>query len=145
MMKRPKHVLITLLLSCGQALFVGCRATPSLEAQFQSDLRQSARTFRQKAPSNRIEAAQQMLSLMPKCPVTFRKDIGTGELAAYDYSKPSYFLTRVEVVKLLGKPTSSTPAAFCYLVRERANNRTFFQIRFQGDFAVESTIYTTSE
>ena len=145
MKNRVKLVLFMVLLSCGLVLVVGCRATSHPEARFQTELRQSAQYFRSKVPSNRIEEAQQLLSLLPSCPVAFRKDIESGILIAHDYSTPSYYLTKVEVVKLLGKPTYSTPETYRYLIGEQAGNKTFLEIKFQSGFAVESTVYTSTE
>lgn len=102
-------------------------------------------SFRSKAPSNRIQEAQQVVSLLPRCPVTLRKDIGTGEIVEHDYANPSYSLTRIDVMKLLGNPSSTTSDSYQYSIGDRDSNKTFLQIRFQNGLAVESGVYTVAE
>jgi hypothetical protein len=86
-----------------------------------------------------------VLSLFPTCPVTFRRDIGTGQIVSRDYSNPSYPLTRFQVTRMLGDPNSSNRTAYCYMISQRGANKTLLQIEFRNDLAVESRLYTTAE
>src|SRR5437762_3283824 len=85
-------------------------------------LLKAAKEFRSAPPTNRLTEAEQVWRELPKCPLTFQKDIGTGVLRSYDYSKPSYVLSREDVEKLLGQPILATTnegawTAYSYLIK----------------------------
>jgi hypothetical protein len=132
---------LAILLICAAALLAGCITASHSEARVPTELHEPARSFRLKEPSNRYYEARRVRSLLPTCPVTFERNIGTGEIVARDYSKPSYPLTRDDIVKLLGKPASLEADSYDYLVLERSSDRTFLSVKFENEFAVESSLY----
>jgi hypothetical protein len=84
---------------------------------------EAARAFIVAPPSNRLTEAQGVVRELPRCPLKYERDVGTGIYRAYDYTKPSYVLSAETVLNLLGNPTTSktngASVRLLYLARRR--------------------------
>lgn len=131
------------------ASLCGALCIPTCQAQetngFSVMFRQAAFDFRSTAFTNRYQQAQKLIALMPRCPITYYTNVGSGRIISRDYSRPSFFLACENVTNLLGKPDVMEPERFLYIIDERDNNRTFFEIVFQSGKAVESTIVSLAK
>ncbi len=77
-------------------------------------LTQVGEQFRANAGRDRFSEGEKIHELLPECPQLWNKDIGTGTLVAYDYSRPTYKLMKRQVMQILGRPDAVNNQAFLY-------------------------------
>jgi hypothetical protein len=110
-----------------------------------ADLKEQARKFLRAPNENRYEIGEAIFRLLPRCPVTWRKEIGTGTLVSYDYSSPTYFLFKRDVIRLLGSPDTTDEDNLTYTIERKEGMLWCLWIHFQSDHVVLSTILGTLE
>jgi hypothetical protein len=95
------------------------------------------RTFRNKAPYNRLVEAQKVQSLLPSRPVKVEKDIGSETWADVPYGQPSYRLSREQVISILGEPDTSYSNSVTYVISEYTTPKAPQSHVIQFDLAIE--------
>ena len=80
--------------------------------------------------------------MLPRCPKTWEKDIGTGTLTGYDYSKPNCVLYKKDILKLLGKPDrNSNNQKWYYWLRPPGSRICEMTVDFGAqDYAISSSV-----
>ncbi len=100
-----------------------------------------AQNFRAKVGHDRRAEGEKLLTLLPRCPKTWEKDIGSGTLMGFDYAHPSYKLTKPELFRALGQPDSSYNGTVWYvLVHDPKDMLWQMSVDFHYDYVVGSTI-----
>ncbi len=93
------------------------------EAEPPRTLVKAAKAFVGAPATNRLAEAQIVARELPRCPLKYERDVGTGVYRAFDYSKPSYTLSTDAVLTLLGNPaaakTNGASVRLLYLARRR--------------------------
>lgn len=123
---------------------VGRGATPASEPSgIPQPFLDAARKFKDASSTNRLKEGEAVFDTLPRCPVISQRDTGLGTLRSYDYSKPSYFLWRTNVMELLGRPysvqTNSGVLTYCYLLNGETRSKSWaLTIDFRQDYAVLS-------
>jgi hypothetical protein len=120
------------------------------DAKLPEGLVKAAAAFRAAPITNRYAEAENLCKELPRCPLKYQEDVGTGTYRSYDLSKPSYILSTGAVFKLLGDPTiartNETSVHFLYLARRKhglpASGDWFLDIQFLSDRAVISNMST---
>jgi len=128
------QILLPILLLSLSFLFTACEHTSTRPQEFD----RLAKTFRDMAGTNRVKEGKRLSQIMPNCPETWRKDIGTGVLVSRDHSQPSYKLTRSEAFSLLGQPDIINGDQVCWELGTNGTTRLELYVQFDGDFVVES-------
>jgi hypothetical protein len=102
---------------------------------------QLAVKFKAKAGHDRRDEGEKIQPLLPRCPVTSYKDIGTGAIVTYDYLHPSYKLSTQELFRTLGHPDSSYGDTVWYDLVHDTNNMIWqLSVEFRDDYVVGSMI-----
>ncbi len=107
MYSRLLHLTLAVLLTW---MFVGrisgapSRVEPS--APLPPTFTAIADDFKAKAATNRLAESKRFITALPKCPVTRSNDTGISQIRVYDYSHPSFCLTKEQVIAFLGPPHS---------------------------------------
>jgi hypothetical protein len=93
----------------------------------------AAKAFEAAPATNRLAEARSVVQELPRCPLKYEKDVGTGIYRAFDFSKPSYNLSTDAVLTLLGSPaatkTNGASVRLLYLARkshEQASSEDWF-------------------
>jgi hypothetical protein len=129
-----------LFLSLLVVSIVGCSRSgrPGPKPQ---ELAELAQKFRAKAGHDRFAEGEKIQTLLPDCPITWEKDIGTGTLVAFDYTHPSYKLTKPDLFRALGQPDSSYNDTVWYVLVHDSNDMLWqISVDFHDDYVVGSTI-----
>ena len=105
-----------------------------------SDLRRAAEAFISAPKTNRFSLGETLSKVLPKCPETMHKDSGTGVHISYDYSKPSCFLTRADLVGLLGLPDPIYERTTSYIIKRGDGMLWYLSVDLHADYVVGSTI-----
>src|SRR5215469_7177386 len=127
---------LSLLIVC-IAVCVRADGTNSAPKEF-SEL---AQKFKAKVGHDRRAEGEKIQTLLPRCPVTWEKDIGTGILRSFDYAHPSYKLTKPELFRALGQPDSSHNDTVWYVLVHDTNDMLWqISVDFRNDYVVGSTI-----
>ena len=114
---------------------------------YPAGLSDAAFTFKSADPCARLQEANSLIALLPKCPVKSRKQTTTGAIISYDYSRPSYLLRADDLTALLGQPLCAIPNTFSYtynyLVRAASlkSGRCVMGIEFRNDCVVRAGWY----
>ena len=131
---------VSLLLALLLAGSFGC-ARQDIGGARPSGFASAAESFRAKSGRDRRPEGELMQSLLPCCPKTWEKDIGTGTLMAFDYAHPSYKLTKPELFRALGQPDSSYNDTVWYVLVHDTNDMLWqISVQFHDDYVVGSTI-----
>ena len=69
-------------------------------------LTEFAAKFKANVGHDRRADGERIQALLPSCPVTSWKDIGTGAIVTYDYLHPSHKLSKQDLFRALGQPDS---------------------------------------
>jgi hypothetical protein len=88
----------------------GCSKGPSIPRTIPPELETLAQQFRSAPTNNRIELGNRIRDLLPTCEV---RD-ASGNVSSYNYSTPTYWLTREDVIRLLGQPNEVIEGDFIY-------------------------------
>jgi hypothetical protein len=119
----------------------GC-AHPGEDTARPANFDVAARAFRAKSGTDRRAEGERVAKLLPKCPVTWEKDIGTGTLVAFDYSHPSYRISKSEIVQALGPPAKSSNDTVLYELAVLTNHMVWeLSVDFHDDYAVGTMIF----
>ena len=86
------------------------------------------------------------MAVLPTCPRTMDRDIGTGRIVAYDYSNPSFRLSKEQVLAALGQPHSmhtnaSSYETVSYEVSTGTNMSWYLSIELRSGYAVNALLY----
>ena len=92
-------MLAWLLSGCGQAQPTALAVDSPPEA-----LKPVAERFKGKVGVSRFAEAQEIEQLLPKCPVTSGGPTFMGAALVYNYSRPSYRLSKQQLLSFLGQP-----------------------------------------
>src|ERR1051325_2621011 len=117
----PLTPVAALLCVCSivRALAAGGHAAGA--EQLPAAVRRAAEAFAAAPHTNRFAEAQNLCRELPKCPLRYDRDVGTGRYRSYDFSRPSYVLSTDALLKLLGPPTAArtndTPIHLLYPAR----------------------------
>jgi hypothetical protein len=103
-------------------------------------IRAMAEVFVAAPKTNRFKLGEAISRLLPKCPETMRQDIGTGVLVAYDYSHPSYFLSRKEMITLFGPPDAICEGVTGYIIKRSDGILWYLSVDLNDDHVVGSTV-----
>ncbi len=134
------HSRLSLFLAFLLAGAAGCTHRDPVDAGA-SALAGVAEAFRAKAGHDRRAEGEKLQTLLPRCPKTWEKDIGTGTLMAFDYAHPSYKLTKPELFRALGQPDSSYNDTVWYELVHDTNDMLWqISVDFHDDYVVGSTI-----
>ncbi len=126
------------------ATLVSCVKSQDKHPAYPDALVGAARAFRSKPPTDRAAEAQDLLRQMPRCPVTYQLDTGTGHIVAYDYAHPSFVLHRKDLIHLLGAPLSTNSDSYIYAVASGGKNRFdwFIALGFHNGYVVTSAMFS---
>jgi hypothetical protein len=104
---------------------------------------QLAGKFRAKAGHDRYDEGRQIQALLPRCPITWQKQINNFEtLTSYDYSHPSYHLFKQELLRSLGHPDSSGADTVWYELGRDINHMHWdLSVNIRDDYVVGSMIF----
>ncbi|PWU18392.1 MAG: hypothetical protein C5B50_09395 [Verrucomicrobia bacterium] len=132
---------LTLFLSWLVVGIPGC-ARPGGPGARPQEFAEWAQKFKDKAGRDRRAEGEKIQSLLPHCPKTWEKDIGTGILMAFDYTQPSYKLTKPELFRVLGQPDGSYNDSVYFLLDHDTNNMLWeISVDFHDDYVVSSIIF----
>jgi len=109
--------------------------------KYPDSLISASAAFKFASTTNRYSEAETVLKVLPKCPITFEKDTGTGVVRGYDFSKPSYTLPSKHVLGFLGEPslitTNSGALHYYYIIRQSGTGEPWsLCIEFRNDRVV---------
>jgi len=110
---------------------------PSLQAAFSA----IADDFRAKPSTNRFEESKRLCAALPRCPVTW----SSGTARAYDYTRPSFRLSKKQLIAALGPPlTVDTHAGWfervSYEVMTNGLGPWYLEVELRDGHVVGSTI-----
>src|SRR5262245_13808178 len=91
MMRILNHQLLNVIL-CASLGLLGCSPRQKESPRVAPRLEKYATVFKLKPRTDRYSEAQNVLSVLPTCPIIYEQDIGTGILVSSEFSKPTYFL-----------------------------------------------------
>ena len=139
------HLLVVHVCFAILPLNGACATNDAGHGEYPAALVKAAQAFRSASPTNRYAEAENVWKELPKCPTTFEKDIGTGVVRSYDYSKPSYLLSSRDVLVLLGEPfllkTNAEARTYSYLIRGKQPHESWsLSIEFHNDRVVRSNL-----
>lgn len=117
------------------------RKTLRTENATSREFAEIAQKFRANTGGDRRAEGKKIQGLLPHCPKTWEKDIGTGVLMAFDYANRSYKLTKPELFRALGQPDSSHNDTVSYVLVHDTNGMLWeIYVDIRDDYVVGSTI-----
>ena len=114
-------------------------------ARYPMALMKAVQAFKLASPTNRYNEAVMVLKELPKCPLKYQREVGTGTFRSYDFARPSYILSSKDVVDLLGNPfvaqTNGNEVMYWYPVNTNApRSGWLFEIHFSTNRVVLSNL-----
>ena len=135
------YLRLGLFLSLLLLIGVGCGRHVQPNAKPPPEFVECAQKFRARAGLNRRAEGEKIQTLLPCCPKTWEKDIGTGTLMTFDYEHPSYKLTKPELLRALGQPDSSYNDIVWYVISHETDDMLYqLSIEFHEGYVVGSSI-----
>lgn len=134
------HSHVSLLLALFLTGTAGCARQDKADER-PSEFASAAESFRAKSGRDRRAEGEKLQTLLPHCPKTWEKDIGTGTLMSFDYAHPSYKLTKPELFRALGQPDSFYKDTVWYVLVHDTNDMLWqISVDFHDDYVTGSTI-----
>ena len=134
-----------LLVAVGFALasLVGCRGPTGQHPADPRAFLRAAAAFTAASPTNRYERGVTVADALPHCPEVGRIQQPFNLFVSYDYSKPSFLLTRKDALHLLGTPYRSSVDSVEYLIRseESGKHQSFLTVQLDANRVVGSEIH----
>lgn len=130
-----RFISFTLFL-IGLIIVQGCSKEPAIPRTIPAELETLAQQFRAAASDNRIELGNKIRELLPTCEV---RDVG-GNVSSYNYSRPTYWLTRDDVIRLLGQPNEVIEGDYLYHLGTEHKYKWSLSVEFFEDHVAVSRI-----
>jgi hypothetical protein len=136
------HLLF--LAAAATVLATACDRQGSSPAQL-AEFQKVAERFMTSVGTNRLTAVRELAAALPKCPITFSKDTEISHFRAYDYSRPSFRVSKEQITAALGPPHSihTKPDSYeiSYDVAANGFGHWYLSIEMRNDCAVNSLLH----